>query len=178
MTSGTDFRSLDVFTYNAFVSRFHLETDRAAAVLAGSYLDAFMEAALRSVFVPCTRVDGLFDGQGSLRSLGSKISLAAALGIITEPLAGDMDLIRKARNHFAHHIWEATFDASPVSDWCKAIGIVDAAVDHKTGERVLNANPPRIRYLLAVGMSTMMVAHSPRVPAELRERVTGIRAAK
>jgi hypothetical protein len=168
-------QQLDVAAYSAFVTRFHEETDRAAAVLAGGYLDAFMEAALRSVLVAGARLDALFDAQGALRSFGSKISLAAALGLVTEDLARDMDLVRKVRNHFAHHIWEASFDGAPVRDWCKAIGVVDSAVNRDTGERVLDSNPPRIRYLLAVGMSTMLVAHSPKVPSQFRELMTGIR---
>jgi len=72
-------KTLDVHTYNAFVGRFHEETDRAAAVLAGGYLDAFMEAALRSILVGGARLDGLFEGQGALRSLGNKVSLARPL---------------------------------------------------------------------------------------------------
>jgi hypothetical protein len=175
MTRPTNRHSLDVCTYNDFVGRFHEESDRAAAVLAGGYLDAFLEDALRSTFVSIARVDALFEGQGALRSFASKIALAAAMGIVTEPLARDLDIIRKVRNHFAHHIWDASFEAPPVSQWCKAIGIVDSAVDEKTGARVVDKSPPRIRYLLGVGMATMMVAHSKIVPAEFRERMTGIR---
>jgi hypothetical protein len=167
-------QQLDAAAYDAFVTLFHEETDRAAAVLAGGYLDAYMEAALRSVLIAGTRLNTLFDAQGALRSFGSKISLATALGLITETLARDMDLIRKVRNHFAHHIWKASFDDAPVRDWCKAIGVVDSAVDPTTEERVVNTSPPRIRYLLAVGMSTMLVAHSPKVPDQFRELMTGI----
>jgi len=168
-------QQLDVVAYNAFVARFHEETDRAAAVLAGGYLDAFMEAALRSVLVAGARLDGLFEAQGPLRSFGSKIAFAAALGLVTDALARDMDLIRKVRNHFAHHIWDASFDSAPVSNWCRAIGVVDSAVDRTTGDRVQDSSPPRNRYLLAVGMTTMLVAHSPKVPGYFRERMTGIR---
>jgi mannitol repressor len=167
--------SLDVFAFNEFVVRYHNETDRAAAVLAGGYLDSFLEGALRSVLVSGYRVDKLFDGQGPLRSLGSKISVAYGLGLATEALARDMDLVRKIRNHFAHHIWEATFEIPPVSDWCKQITVVDNAVDQATGERVKDSNPARVRYLLAVGMSTMLIAHSPKVPVRFREVTTGIR---
>lgn len=167
--------SLHVFAYNDFVDRFHSETDRAAAVLAGGYLDSFLQDALRSVLVPCTRVDSLFATQGPLGSLASKISLTCALGLATDELARDMDLVRKIRNHFAHHIWEATFEIAPVSDWCKQIrGVVDSAVDQE-GKRVKDGNPARIGYLLTVGMSIILIAHSPKVPLAFRELTTGIR---
>ena len=87
-----------------------------------------------------------------------------------------MDLVRKVRNHFAHHIWDATFDSSPVSDWCTAIQIVDAGVGHEAASEPVESSS-RIRYLFAVGMLTLMVATSPKVPDEFCERMTGIRAA-
>jgi len=86
-----------------------------------------------------------------------------------------MDLVRKIRNHFAHHVWEASFDSAPVLDWCSAIEVVDSAVDFATSEHIIDSNPPRIRYLLAVGMSMMLVAHSPKIPSRFRETMTGIR---
>ncbi len=168
-------RPLDVWAYGDFVIRFHDETDRAAAVLAGAYLDTFLADTLRAVFVTGARTDGLFDAQGALGSLRSKISLAVALGLVTEALARDMDLVRKVRNYFAHHIWDASFDAPPVSDWCRAISVVDTAVDQTTGESVRCERPARHRYLLAVGISTLMVAYSPKMSADFRKRVTGIR---
>jgi hypothetical protein len=174
MKERTGPRPLDVWTYNDFVDRFHGESDRAAAVLAGAYLDAFMESALRDVLARNSQTDVLFDVRGVLQSLSSKISLAAALGIVAEPVARDMDLIRKIRNYFAHHIWDATFETSPMSDWCGAIEIVDAALDHTSGDRVNYEGSPRSRYLLAVGISLMMVTHSPKVSGEFRERMTGI----
>jgi hypothetical protein len=116
----------------------------------------------------------MFAGQGPLRSFGSKISLVYALGIANEELSRDMDLIRKVRNHFAHNLWEAKFDSSPVREWCAEIRVVDAALD-ESGKQVKLANPPRERYLLAVGMCVIILASSPKVANSLYERTTGIR---
>lgn len=174
MTKKTTRRQLDVGAYNDFVGRFHDESDRAAAVLAGGYLDAFLESALRSVLTPGGRTDDLFDARGVLQSFAAKIGLSFSLGIVTEPLARDMDLVRKVRNYFAHHVWEASFDSSPVCDWCSQIGVVDSAIDSTTKERVKDENPARLRYLLAVGLSTLQIAHSPRVPDSFRQLATGV----
>lgn len=163
---------LSVHTYNEFVDTFHQETDRAAAVLAGGYLDSFLESALRDVLVPGTRIDALFDAQGPLGSMSNKISFACALGIVTESLARDMDFIRKVRNHFAHHIFEARFDSPPVSDWCSQIAVTGKDMTKPD----LGRHPPRIKYLLAVGISTISIAQSPRVSADFYERMTGIPA--
>jgi DNA-binding MltR family transcriptional regulator len=166
---------LNVHTYNDFVGKFHDETDRAAAVLAGGYLDAFLEQALRSTLEPGAYTEQLFEGDGSLRSFSSKISMLYALGIASESSCRDMDLIRKTRNHFAHHIWEAAFDAPPVSQWCAEIRIVDSAVDSTTGQKVTYQGPARLRYLLAVGHLVMKIAHSPKIPASMRQLITGIK---
>jgi DNA-binding MltR family transcriptional regulator len=170
--------SVNLTTYNEFVGRFHSESDRAAAVLAGGYLDSFLENALRSVFISGGIVDELFEGHGPLRSLSSKIAMTNALGLATDALARDMNLIRKIRNHFAHHIWDATFDIAPVSDWCREIAVVDQAVDVATGERVKDTNSARLRYLLAIGMATLLLAHSPKVSQRFRELTTGITDSK
>ena len=53
-----------------------------------------------------------------------------------------------------------------------------AGVGHEeASELIAVESPSRIRYLLAVGMLTIMVATSPKVPDEFCERMTGIRAA-
>jgi DNA-binding MltR family transcriptional regulator len=106
---------LGLNAYHGVLTRFHAESDRAAAVLGAAYLDGFLEDALRSSFAQGKPTDELFAGQGPLMSLGNKTKVAFALGLLSsESLVRDVDLIRKIRNHFAHHIWDAAFDESPV----------------------------------------------------------------
>lgn len=165
-------RTLNLAAYNEFVGRFQAETDRAAAVLGGSYLDSFLESALRSVLVTGPRVDAMFEGAGaSLGSFSNKTALAFALGIIAEPMARDIDLVRKVRNHFAHQIWDASFDSAPVSDWCRGLGLV-STMKAETGEP-LELSQPRVRYLLTIAITTTRIAYSPKVPVEFRKQIIG-----
>jgi hypothetical protein len=156
------------------VTKFHSESDRAAGVLAGAYLDAFLDDLLRDVLVPGCRTDELFEGQGPLRSFGAKISLAYALGISDDNVSRDMDLIRKIRNHFAHNVWDAQFGTPPVSQWCSELRVIDAAVD-KNGNTVKLQNPARERYLITIGLCILRLVMSPKVSEALREQTTGIR---
>jgi mannitol operon repressor len=158
---------LNVHAYNDLVDRFHDETDRAAGVLACAYLDAYLEDLLRTMWTKGKRTDDLFHGQGALRSLSSKIALLYALGIVDDAAARDLDLIRKIRNHFAHDIWNATFDQSPVRDMCSEIRLV------ATGTQELTS--PRERFLLGVAFLIGSIAVSAKVPDEFCERMTGVR---
>ncbi|SRR6266478_1689362 len=164
---------LDAVEYNAIAERFDAETDRAAAVLAGGFLDDFLEQLLRSVFVEHERNDELFEGNGPLRSFGSKIALVFALGIASEPVRRDLDLIRKVRNHFAHYIFEASFSLQPVAQWCGALG---AGTEESAELRAaIKGYSPRQRYLFAVATAMLRLAQSPKVPSDVRRRITKIK---
>jgi len=168
-------QALDVHVYNRFVDEFHQETDRAAAILAGSYLDAFLEEALRCVLVQGKHCDALFQSQGCLASLSSKISLAAAMGLASPEIARDLDLIRKVRNHFAHHLLEASFEQPPVTHWCKELGALERIRSASRGENNQRKHPSRILYLLTLGFTTMQMTMSPQLPNDFRIRMTAIK---
>lgn len=172
MAKKTAQRTLNLAAYNEFVGRFQAETDRAAAVLGGSYLDSFLESALRSVLVTGARVDAMFDGPGApLGSFSNKTAVAFALGLIEEPMARDIDLVRKVRNHFAHQIWDATFDSPPVSGWCQSLGLV-SSLRSEAGDPV-ELSEPRVRYLLTIALTTTRIAYSPKVPVAFRKLIIG-----
>lgn len=105
-------------SFEALVGEFRGESDRAAAILAASFLDEALAAAIRSQFVDDPSVDELFTGYGPLSSFSARIEIAFALGLLDKKHKGDLRFIRKIRNHFAHHPARASFEMSPVSDWC------------------------------------------------------------
>lgn len=155
------------------VEKFNTESDRAAGVLAAAYLDAFLEDILRGVLLPGSRTDEMFEGQGPLRSFGSRIALAHALGVSTDEVSREMDLIRKIRNHFAHNLWEAQFDAQPVSQWCAELRLMDNIMD-KDGNIGKPNSSPRERYLLSVGVCVLRLVTSPKVAQALREQTVAL----
>ena len=55
---------LNIIDYQNVVKAFHDETDRAAAVLAGSFMESYLAKYLRSYMVDDPKVDQLFDGFG------------------------------------------------------------------------------------------------------------------
>ena len=150
--------------YSSIVERFHAESDRAAAVLAGAALDDYLGEALRSFLVLDEGENELFGKYGPLSTFAARIDMSFALGLISSDLKRDFNFVRKIRNHFAHHIGDATFNQSPVRDLCQNLST--AQIFNEDGDDVVEKSP-RIWYLLAVGtgigrMGSLMQAQRKR----------------
>lgn len=109
---------LDLDDYHRAVEAFHNESDRAAAVLAGGFLESYLAKYLRSYMVQDESVTDLFDGFGPFADFKRRYEAAYAFGWINQNQRRDMRFVAKIRNHFAHHPLEAGFDTHPVSQWC------------------------------------------------------------
>jgi len=133
------------------VEAFHGESDRAAAVFAGSFIESYLAKYLLSHMVDDPCVQDLFDGFGPFASYKQRVDSAYAFGFIQKEQRTDLTLIGKVRNHFAHHPLEAAFDKAPVSGWCtnlstnKLYPLTEQPPDLKRDNRY--------RYLVAIGKS-------------------------
>lgn len=135
-----------------FLDEFQGETDRAAAVLAGAYLDSRLEALLRTKFVAVPRfVDELLSGQGGLSSFGARISVAYAVGLISLKAAEDLHLVRRIRNEFAHQVHGLSFTTPAIADRVNAFRILEALRDEQ-GQTIVLPDDPRKRFNLAVAL--------------------------
>lgn len=98
--------------FQEFLDELAAESDRAAALLAGAYLDSRLELLLRSRLVsdePMIRK--LFESNGALSTFSSRISIAYGAGLIAQRTALDLHLVRAIRNDFAHKLHGLTFQA-------------------------------------------------------------------
>ena len=111
---------LDIDNYQETVQAFHSETDRAAAVLAGSFVECFLAKYMRSVMVAEAKNE-LFDNNGPFATYSQRVQASHAFGIISTSEKRDLELIGKIRNHFAHHPLNAAFNEAPVVDWCNCL---------------------------------------------------------
>lgn len=83
------------------------ERGRGLVLVGAARLDLALEHLLKAVMVPSTEPDDkLFTPDRSLGSYGSKISLAARLGLIEPPIEQALHAIRSVRNDFAHSAGE------------------------------------------------------------------------
>lgn len=111
--------------FNAFLSEFQRETDRAAAVLAVAYLDAQLEDLLKATLIG-TRAElaRLVGPSGPLDTFSSRLRICAAMGLISGELASDLDRVRGIRNDFAHRLHGLSFTAQTVADRCEHFVLV------------------------------------------------------
>lgn len=103
-------QNVHVGHYNDVVKLYHDESDRAAAILAGSFVEHHLAVFLKAFLVEDPEIDELFHGFGPLSTFSQRISMSAAMGLISKPIRNELRAIKDIRNHFAHHPVEATFD--------------------------------------------------------------------
>ncbi|MFD1711138.1 hypothetical protein FVQ98_13680 [Ottowia sp. GY511] len=106
---------LHLFDWNKMIDSFHKESDRGAAVLVGGFVENYLGVYLQSLVVDLKVAEDLFQAVGPLSSFNQRIAVARAFGFISKGDYDDLNLIRRIRNHFAHHPLEASFSASPVA---------------------------------------------------------------
>lgn len=143
---------LTILDYNRIVDSFHSESDRAAAVLAGSFLEHFLSKFLRSLIIkemPEKEINELFESAGPFSDFKQRYEVAYAFGLIPSDVRNDIKYIAKIRNHFAHHPLDAKFDSQPVSDFCAQLMPYQQMLEAhgNQGKRVVN----RLTYLVTVG---------------------------
>jgi DNA-binding MltR family transcriptional regulator len=87
---------------------------------------------------------------GPLSSFSQRIAIAYAFGLIPKQRYRDFELIRKIRNHFAHHPMDTTFATAEVQKLAAGLSMMDTASEQKESRPGYRA---RIAYLLTCGIS-------------------------
>lgn len=102
--------------FNAFLSEFQQESDRAAAVLGAAYADDLLKTLLMRSFVNEGRtVRELMRPESAGGTFSSRISLAYAIGLISEDDAKDLHRLREIRNKFAHRLHGLSFEDQSIA---------------------------------------------------------------
>ena len=133
---------------------FEKESDRASAILAVAFLDELMEEQLLRFFVDAPQVRELFVGYGPLSSFSARIGILFALGFLSEESRAELHLVRKIRNHFAHHPHHTSFADSPVKDMCASFPIA------KDKEGSFYSEDPKALFIYTVSGIVGSVVHT------------------
>lgn len=139
--------------FNAFLTEFQAESERAAAVLAAAYLDDLLSQLLRASFVDNATVVG--DLLGDLNALGSfraRADTAYAAGLISRQEHADLTRIRKIRNKFAHRHQDISFDDQSVRDHCAAFEVVRERFDAEPNLQRAYPDTARDKFNLATAL--------------------------
>jgi len=100
------------------------QSDRGAALIAGSYLEKRLEDSIKSIMWATEPVyKEIFEGTGPLATFSAKINVAYALGLYPKEIQEKCHLIRRIRNEFAHEIEPWTFNTESVRNRCRILSI-------------------------------------------------------
>jgi DNA-binding MltR family transcriptional regulator len=134
----------------AISKAFSIDSDRAAAIVAGAMLDDALKALIEAILVkPIKKEHSILHGDcAPLGSFSARINAAQQLGLISNYLARDLHVVRKIRNEFAHHPLELTFESPKIRD---LIAVLEKTSDynkrHPTTRAGYGAADPRGDFL-------------------------------
>ena len=93
------------------------ERGRGAVLVGVARVDVALERLLQSVLLPAPGpTDGFFQPDRPLGSFGARITLAARMGLIDQPVEQALQTLRRVRNGFAHSTTTATLADPTHSD--------------------------------------------------------------
>lgn len=99
-------------------------SDRAAAVVGASLLDAHLRVLFEAVLSHDADLEALLEGTNApLQSLSAKSDMAFALGLISRREHRNLVIIRRIRNIFAHRVGQVSFSVSEISDRCAELDV-------------------------------------------------------
>lgn len=135
--------------WNEMVQHFHSESDRGAAILAGSFAEHALGTFLTHRVKDKKVGEKLFGPVGPLSSFSQRIAVAYAFGLIDQRQYREFEAVRQARNHFAHHPLEATFESPEVQKHTRTLTFYsDPGLNTYTEPRTKH----RMTYLLTCGL--------------------------
>ncbi len=140
-----------------FLDEFSKESDRAAAVLGGAYLDTILEQMIAARLVGSgeSPIGGNILKR-ALQSFASRVSAAFTLGLILEWEARDLSVVNKIRNEFAHRIHGLSFGEARIMDYCREFSFTERPTELAEGEQA------RLVYMTAVVV--LMIKLRNRIP--------------
>lgn len=117
-----DFKAKLLSDVLAFRRELTPESDRGCALFAAAYLDRALSDLLYVFLVAGKKIEeDLFKGNTPLSSFSSRIKMAFYLGLISNDVRRDLDLIRAIRNDFAHHPVPMSFSTQSVANRCNEL---------------------------------------------------------
>jgi DNA-binding MltR family transcriptional regulator len=162
-------------THGPVIKEIREQSDRAAAILAVSFLEDRLAALLQAWLVDEPNIiSKMFGGSGPLATFSAKIDMALLLGVLEKSRHRELHLIRDIRNKFAHGLEALTFETPRIRDQCENFSppvfsdppYIDAAELEKIKQTnfdqwmvgwisAASSGPdtPRERYLIAVRMN-------------------------
>lgn len=159
----------DLEYFSKFLKEFQAETDRGAALVGAALLDEQLLELLKSHLLKKKQSKELLEGgTAPLGTFSARIKASYCLGLITDLEHKQLQLIRKVRNEFAHHVHGLSFGDDAITALCN--NFYDRMPDAKDKGIPRDA---RARYIDSVIFTSLALwyrpQHAEKYKAEQRE---------
>ena len=159
-------RPEDLEYFSDFLKEFQDETDRGAALVGAALLDKQLFDLLRSHFLDKKEsVELLEGGSAPLGTFSARIKASYCLGLISDLEHGELQLIRKVRNEFAHQTHGLIFQNEKVISLCGNLRDRMPDAKEKGIERTTRA-----KFIDAVLFTSLALWYRPQHAAEFKAR--------
>jgi DNA-binding MltR family transcriptional regulator len=117
-------------------------SDRALGIIAASLVEIHLTKLLKQAFISETKTssketvqDRMFQSSGPFGPFTTKIRMAYLMGLISEELYKNLEIMREIRNRFAHHTEFGSFDIQEISSRCFNFTLVDKYISDDNAGR-------------------------------------------
>lgn len=130
---------------------FENESDRAAAVLGGAYLEEILDRVIRGCLITDEHIERLF------ANASQKVHLLFALGVIDAQDREELLTIQRVRNFFAHHVLDANdFNHPSVAALLDHLAKSLAGTSQEAATAVASLNRRELYMFAVVGLGALM----------------------
>jgi hypothetical protein len=135
------------------------DPDRSAALVGAAILESGLERILiHNLKVKTAELkEQLFQLRGPLGDFSSKISMAVAYGFISEAYGGELQIIRKMRNVFAHAITTVSFDTPEIVRELDRSRIL--SITRSTAKEIKATPRPKAEFVMLVRILFIILDH-------------------
>jgi mannitol operon repressor len=148
----------DLDYFSKFLKEFQTETDRGAVLVGAALLDERLLELLKSHLLKKNQSKELLEGgTAPLGTFSARIKASYCLGLITELEHKELQLIRKVRNEFAHHVHGLSFEDEAISALCN--NFYDRMPDAKEKDVPRDS---RARYIDSVIFTSLALWYRPQ----------------
>lgn len=113
--------------WNLLFREIEQQSDRAAAIIAASFLEETLLLALQCVVIeaPAVRKELFEQANSPLGTFGSRITMGHALGVYDDSIRKRLDAVRAIRNVFAHTLKPIDFSEPSISRTCSTLPLLE-----------------------------------------------------
>ena len=127
------------YDYDQVLTEIAGSNPRISALLAGVLVNELALVAVKFNLISLSKKDekALFEGYGPLSSFSALIDVGYGMGLFSDKLRHDLNVIRRLRNYFAHNLDNSSLDVPEFRDQILSLNALQDADQNKASNELL-----------------------------------------